>query len=124
MNIFWLPYLSPKIPILSLNDWTLTVIIILLAAFTIGYYFVQTNLRRQVVQVRKLWYVMIIYLLLSVLIPLFYSAGIWQYYLLTAIPISIYISSALFYPRKRWFPIVLHWLLVAFVMGFSYFKLR
>jgi hypothetical protein len=124
MNIFWLPYLWPKEPILSLHNWALTVIIILLTAFAIGFYYVQTNLRRQVVQVRKSWYVMIIYLILSVLTPLFYSRGIWQYYLLTTIPISVYISSALFYPRKRWFPIVLHWLLVAFVIGFSYFNLK
>jgi hypothetical protein len=123
LSLFYLPYLNSSIPVFHFNSAHWTMIIILLLALLAGFYFVQSHLTKQLVQVRKSWYVLLIYLLISAAIPLCLSMNYWQYFLLIAVPFSVYIGSALFYPRKRWFPIAIHWLLVAFVIAFSYFRL-
>lgn len=120
---FTIPKLLPRLPYIVFNNWQWAAIIILGIALVTGLSYVQSNLRKQVVHVRKTWYHLAVYLVFSVLISLFFSNHKWQYYLLAAVPLSVYTGAAFFYPRKRWFPIVLHWALFAFVIAFSYFKL-
>lgn len=119
---FYMPYLLPAIPVFHFNSWHWALIIILLAALVIGFYYAHSQLSKHVVQVRKSWYTFFAFLIISVLISLFFSGNIWQNYLLAAVPLSVYVGATFFYPRKRWFPIVLHWLLVAFIITFSYFN--
>jgi hypothetical protein len=121
-QLFYIPYLSPGIPVFHFNSWQWTAIIILLLALVTGFYYAHSQLSKQVVQVRKSWYTFFAFLIISVVISLLFSGNLWQYYLLAAVPLSVYTGAAFFYPRKRWFPIVLHWLLFAFVISFSYFN--
>jgi hypothetical protein len=37
------------------------------------------------------------------------------------VPLSAFLGSAFLYPEKKWFPLLLHWLMVGFVIAFSYF---
>jgi hypothetical protein len=102
------------------NYWALTAIIIVLMAFLTGSYFVQANMRRQVVQVRKSWSLILLYLVVAVFIPFINATHTFEYWILAAVPLSAFIAASFLYPVKRWIPNLLHWSMVGLVVVISY----
>lgn len=96
-------------------------LLILLAAIA-GAFFVQINARRQVVQVRKSWGLLLLYLVVAILIPFINSIHNFQYWILTTVPLSAFIACFFYYPTKKWFPLSFHWIMVAFVIYMNYLK--
>ncbi len=96
-------------------------LLILLSAI-MGAVFVQINARRQVVQVRKSWGLLLLYLIVAILIPFINSIHNFQYWILTTVPLSAIIACFFFYPTKKWFPLSFHWIMVAFVIYMDYLK--
>ena len=92
-----------------------------LAVFTtcLGIYFVQSNMRRQVVQTRKSWHILYLYLVTAMLIPFLTAVTGFGHRILVAVPLSVFISAAFFYPEKKFFPQLIHWalFLVALLTG-------
>ncbi len=97
-------------------------IIFLLIASIIGGFFVQSSLGKQVVQIRKNWELMVLYLLVALFIPFINIGHNFEYWILAAVPFSAFIGCAFFYPGIKWIPLVLHWIIVAFVIYMEYFK--
>ncbi len=121
----WKGYKFPGIaisyPRFNQSKWALAAIIIVLIAILVGFFFIQQNLRRQLVQTRKSWNLIFLYLLVAVFIPFINATYTFEYWILCAIPLSAFMAAAFLYPEKKWFPYSLHWLMVAFVVAFSYF---
>jgi hypothetical protein len=115
------PGFAVSLPKFYESRWALAAIIIVLVATVIGLFFIQQNFRRQLVQTRKSWNLVFLYFLVAVFIPFINATHSFQYWILCAIPLSAFVGSAFLYPAKRWFPQLLHWLMVAFVIAFSYF---
>ena len=113
--------LKPLLPYFHINALNWSLIGLLLLMFIIGLYFVFKYMRKQVVQVRKCWALLLFYLLLSTLIIIFYSGGVLTYGLLALIPLSAYFASYFFYSRYRLFLIISHWLLVALIIYTGFF---
>lgn len=86
-----------------------------------GTFFMQSNLRRQLVQTRKSWGLVYLYLLVSFAIPFINSSPSFGYWMLSAVPVSVIMAAALLYPERKWFPIFIHWSLVALVIYIGYF---
>ena len=101
--------------------WALAAIIIVLTATLIGLYYMQKNFMRQLVQSRKSWQLVFLYFLVAISIPFINATYTFQYWILCAVPLSTFMACAFLYPEKKWFPTALHWLMVAFVIAFSYF---
>jgi hypothetical protein len=102
------------------NEWTGIIIIGLM--ILIGIFFVQSFMTKQVLQVRKNWIQLLLYLLICIGIPFLiisYSIGYWM---LALVPASAFIGCAFYYPRIRWIPMVLQWIMVGFVLYMQYFK--
>lgn len=121
----WKNYKFPGIavtaPRFNQTGWSLTAIIIVLFCTVIGFFLMQKNFRRQLVQTRKSWNLVSLYLLVAVFVPFINDTHTFEYWILSAIPISAYCACTFFYPEKRWFPTVLHWLMLAFVIVTGYF---
>ena len=100
----------------------ITGMILIAAAAVAGGFFVQLNIRRQIVQVRKSWALMLLYLIVALFIPFINSVRNFQYWILAAIPLSAFIGCFFFYPKKRWFVAAVHWIMVGFVIYISYIK--
>ena len=115
------PGFSIGLPKFYESSWALAAIIIVLAATLIGLFYIQQNFRRQLVQTRKSWNLVFLYFLVAVFIPFINATHTFQYWILCAVPLSAFVGSAFLYPQKKWFPLLLHWLMVAFVVAFSYF---
>ena len=116
LGAFKFPYLKPFLPVIHLNkiEWALLCLSFLVLG--IGVYFVYTNLRKQVVQVRKNWTFILFYFLISCLLTFFYSGKILEYSLLILVPLSAYFASFFFYPRFRIILIIVHWVFVSFII--------
>lgn len=116
-----LPALTITYPRFVQHYWSLAGIALILIAFMTGAYFVEANFRRQVVQVRNSWSLILFYLIVAAFIPFINYTHTFEYWILTAVPLSAFIASAFLYPEKTWFPVLLHWLMVAFIITTSYF---
>lgn len=108
-------------PKFNQTNWAYAAIIIVLFATVIGLFFIQQNFRRQLIQARKSWNLVYLYLIVAVFIPFINATHTFEYWILCAVPLSAILGAAFLYPAKKWFPLVLHWLMVAFVIVISYF---
>lgn len=115
-----IPALKFSSPAFQNRTFELISIIALLLAFLIGIYFVQVNKRKQLVQVRKSWNLILFYLVVAVFIPFINATKTFEYWILAALPLSAFIAAAFFYPSKKWLPLTLHWLIVMLVIVISY----
>ncbi len=115
------PGISVSLPKFYDNAWALGGIIIVLFTTLIGFYFIRKNLLRQLVQTRKSWNLVFLYFIVAFFIPFINAAHSFDYWILCAIPLSAAAGTAFFYPEVKWFPRLLHWIMVAFVIALSYF---
>lgn len=102
------------------NRWMYVALAVTALAIGLGIYFVNVNMRRQVVQTRKSWQLLFLYLIVAALIPFINAGTGFSYWILAAVPISPIIASAFFYPQKRAFPLLLHWAMVAVYIVVSF----
>ena len=103
------------------NYWPLAASLLTVIIFLIGAYFVRANFKKQVVQVRKSWSLLLVYLIVAVLIAFINENHSFEYWILTAVPLSAFIASAFLYPSKKWFPALLYWIMMALVIVICYF---
>jgi hypothetical protein len=116
-----LPALTLSYPMFPHNYWPWASMAIIVIAFLTGAYFVQENFRKQVVQVRNSWSLILFYLVATALVPFINYTHTFEYWILTALPLSAFVACAFLYPSKKWFPVLLHWSMVALIIATSYF---
>lgn len=119
---FQLPGIVVNYPLMEQSNAQYTGIIMILSVAVAGGFFVQWNARRQIVQVRKSWGLMLLYLLVAAFIPFINTTHNFQYWILAAVPLSAFIACFFFYPYKKWIPLAVHWVMAAFVIYMTYFK--
>ncbi len=121
LNDYRLPELGVTIPILNGSIWALIAIILILVMIVVGIFFIRFHMRRQLVQTRKSWGLVFLYLFVSLLVPFLNETDNFDYWILAAIPVSIIASASLLYPERKWFAFFIHWGLVALVIIMGYF---
>ncbi len=115
-----LPQFEVSYPQFHQNYWELAGVCLIVLAFLIGGYFVQANFRKQLVQVRKRWSLLLLYLVVAIFVPFINATHTFEYWILTAVPLAAYIGCAFLYPIKRWLPFVLNILMIVVAIVTSY----
>lgn len=112
---------SIKLSLPEQSYWLAVASFLLVIPFLIGGYFVQENLRRMLIQVRKNWSLILIYLLFTLFFPFLNnnSPGLGSWILL-AVPFAAFHACTYLYPPQRWFPVVIFWLSILFVLTYQY----
>jgi hypothetical protein len=72
------------------------------------------------IQVRKNWSLVLIWLLLALLVPFINSHDAWHSWVLAMPAFAAFHTAACLYPDKRWLPLLLFWSTVAFVLAQQY----
>ena len=108
-------------PKFKLNAWFWLRMILTLFPVIVGMYYVQANLGRMLIQVRKSWALMSFYLAISIFIPFFNASSSITYWLLTAVPLAAFHGATYLYPKRYAFPNYLHWLMVLFIIAAFFF---
>lgn len=117
---FSLPAVSVNVPIFHETLFASIAIAIILIIILTGMVFAQNNMRRLVVQSRKSWSLIYLYLAVSILVPFLNSTHNFDYWILTAVPAAAFGGAAFLYPERKWFSLLFHWSLVilTFILGF------
>lgn len=117
-----LPYLIIHVPSLQRSIWLAASSLLLMIPFLTGGYFVQDNLRRMLIQVRKNWSLVLLYLLVAVFTPFVNSTNTYENWVMAAVPFAAFHACTYFYPSRKLFPLLLFWVTVGFVLVYQYYK--
>lgn len=115
------PGVAITYPKLNKTNWALAAIAVVIIMAVAGFIYVQQNFRKQLIQARKSWSLIFLYLMVAVFVPFINATHSFEYWILTAVPLSALLGAAFFYPQKKIFPQLVHWIMVGFVIVISYF---
>ncbi|HEY8396335.1 MAG TPA: hypothetical protein VIK80_00255 [Flavihumibacter sp.] len=118
-----LPSIQFHLPRLPASLWITGGMLLLVIPFLVGGYFVQDNLNKMLIQVRKNWSLLLVIMLVGLLVILVNPGENYQHWMLSIIPIACFHAAAYFYPERRMFPLILHWILFAFAIAANYFPM-
>lgn len=114
------PGMSVKVPSVKSSIWLATAVLLLTIPFLLGGYYVQTHLRKMLIQVRKNWSILLLYLLFAFFIPFIDSKQSFQTWILITAPFAAFHACAYFYPVKRWLPLLLFFITIGFILYQQY----
>ncbi|MBL7732540.1 MAG: hypothetical protein JNM88_15295 [Chitinophagaceae bacterium] len=117
-NLF--PDFSFSLPSVKQSAWLAGSIFLLAVPFLAGGYFVQESLRKMLIQVRKGWSLLLLYLLGAILIPFVNNSSGFENWVMAAIPFAAFHACTYMYSTYKILPLLLFWLTVAFILGYQY----
>jgi Family of unknown function (DUF6427) len=115
------PKIVFTVPALPSSIWITMGIAWLIIPFMIGGYFIQKNLSKYLIQIRKSWSLLLIFLMVSILVILINRVNSYENWVIMAVPFAAFHAAAYYYPSKTWAPNILHWLIVAYILAMNYF---
>jgi hypothetical protein len=116
-----LPKIVLTLPALPTSIWITLGLLLLVVPFIMGGYFVQKNLNKMLIQVRKTWSLVLVFLIVAVIVILINKADSYENWIVTAVPFAAFHSAAYYYPTNKLLPRVLHWLSFALIIWVNYF---
>ncbi|MBC7829454.1 MAG: hypothetical protein H7122_17035 [Chitinophagaceae bacterium] len=115
-----LPAVSFNLPLMPTSPFTTISIVLLVIPFIVGGVFVQNNLNKMLIQVRKGWSLLLLFLMISLSVILIDGDTKYVNWILCIVPISAFHAAAYFYPINKPFPLVLHWITFAYALYLNY----
>ncbi len=115
-----LPHFSLSLPSFNQTVWLAGSAFLILVPFLAGGYYVQDSLRRMLIQVRKGWSLLLLFLLGAVFLPFVNATGTFENWVLAAIPFAAFHACTYLYATLRILPLLLFWLTVAYILGYQY----
>lgn len=115
------PYFTISLPSVKQSAWLAGSVFLLTVPFLAGGYYVQESLRRILIQVRKGWSLLLLYLLGALFIPFVNNSNSFDNWIMAAIPLAAFHACTYLYSNLRIFPLLLFWLTVAFIIGYQYY---
>jgi hypothetical protein len=114
------PYLLLHFPKLPGSAWTNAGMALLFIPFVVGGYFVQANLNKMLIHVRKTWGLLLWFLVISIITVFINPANNYMHMMLLMIPIAAFHAAAYFYITSRWLTSLLHWITFTFAIAIGY----
>ncbi|MDP4253662.1 MAG: hypothetical protein Q8938_06640, partial [Bacteroidota bacterium] len=93
---------------------------LLVIPFIVGGYFVQNNLNKVLIQIRKSWSLLLLFLMVAIVIILINRANSYENWIVTAVPFAAFHSAAYYYPARKTGPLILHWIIVLYIIAVNY----
>jgi hypothetical protein len=118
------PSLVFNIPALPSSIWTAMGAAWLVIPFIIGGFFVQKNLSKFLIQIRKSWSLLLLYLMVAIVIILILRVDSYDNWIMMAVPLAAFHAAAYYYPVKTNGPNILHWLIVLYILVMNYYPLQ
>jgi hypothetical protein len=118
-----IPHFSIGLPTITQTVWLAGSAFLLGVPFLSGGYYVQDNLRKMLIQVRKGWSLLLLYLLGAIFIPFVNNSDSFENWVIVAIPFAAFHACTYLYATLRIIPLLLFWLTVAFILGYQYYEL-
>lgn len=116
----FLPHLSVSVPIVKSNVWLAVSTLFLTIPFLLGGFYVQSHLHKMLIQVRKNWSIVLLYLVLAFFVPFINTYTSFSNWVLLAAPFACFHAATYFYLPKLWVANVLFFLTVGYVVYLEY----
>lgn len=116
----FIPDMSFHLPKLPQTLMVTAGIFFLIVPFLIGAYYVQSNFGKMLIQVRKSWSLLLVLLMVALVVILVNPGNNYLHWLPIIVPLAAFHAAAYFYPNGRWFPLLMHWVIFAFVIALNY----
>ncbi|MBC7949475.1 MAG: hypothetical protein H7Y42_16430 [Chitinophagaceae bacterium] len=117
----FLPHISIGVPSLEQSAWLAASVFLLMLPFLAGGYYVQDNLRKMLINVRKGWSLLLLYLLTALLLPFVNTSDTFENWVMAMVPMAAFHACTYLYPTVRILPQILFWVTVAFVLAYQYY---
>jgi hypothetical protein len=115
------PHIVFTVPAFPASIWISLSMVWLLIPFIIGGWYVQHNLNKFLIQIRKSWSLLLLYLIVAVLVILINRVNSYENWIIMAVPFAAFHAAAYYFPPKTLGPNILHWLIVAYIVAMNYF---
>lgn len=115
-----IPQIQFTFPAIPNSVWIIAAISLLVIPFIIGGFFVQNNLNKMLINVRKSWSLQLVFLIAAIGVIIINKAGSYENWIVTAMPFAIFHSAAYYYPNKKFLVEVLHWLCFSVAIVINY----
>jgi hypothetical protein len=116
----FLPHLSISLPAIKSTVWMAVSTLFLTIPFLLGGFFVQSHLHKMLIQVRKNWSIVLLYVLLAFFVPFVNTHASFANWVLVAAPFACFHAAAYFYLPRLWVANVLFFLTVAYIVYLQY----
>jgi hypothetical protein len=117
----FLPAVTIGLPAIRRSAWLAGSVFLIIVPFLVGGYYLQGHLRRMLINVRKGWSLLLLFLLPALLLPFINAEGTLENWILGIVPLAVFHASAYLYATRRVFPLLLFWLTVAFIIAWQYY---
>jgi len=114
------PHISVQVPEIKSTIWLAGSILLLAIPFLIGGFFIQTHLHKMLIQVRKTWSIILLFLLLAFFIPFVNSNSAFNNWILAVVPFACFHASTYYYPAKKIFSTLLFFFTVGYILYQQY----
>ncbi len=115
-----LPSMEFDFPAMPSSIFITASIILMVIPFIIGGFFVQANLSKMLIQIRKAWSLLLLFLIFSIVIILVNGGVNYMNWSLGLMPLDAFHGTSYYYPEKRIFPLVLHWITFLYAIYLVY----
>jgi hypothetical protein len=115
----FIPHYSIVVPSIKSSIWLAASTLLLAIPFLIGGYYVQVHLRKMLIQVRKNWSIVLLYLLLAFFIPFINGDQSFYTWILIAAPFAAFHAFAYFY-AGRWLALILFFISFGYILFLQY----
>jgi hypothetical protein len=116
----FVPHLSVTVPAVKSSIWLAISTLLLAIPFLMGGFYIQMHLRKMLIQVRKNWSIILLYLLLAFFVPFINSNQSFHAWVLIAAPFALFHACAYFYQPRKFISLVLFFISVGYVLYLQY----
>jgi hypothetical protein len=124
----WQGYKFPGVafstPLFTQNGLAYIGIGMVLATALFGFVLANQNFRRQLIQSRKSWNLIFLYILIAACIPFINATKTFSYWVVCAVPLSFLSAAYFFYIKNKWITLFTHWAIVAYIIAISYLLIK
>jgi len=114
----FVPRISIDFPSLKQSAWLSGSVFLILVPFLSGGYYVQENLRRMLINIRKGWSLLLLYLLTALLLPFVNSSNTFENWIMAMLPMAAFHGYTYLYASWRVYPRLVFWLTIAFIVAY------
>ena len=115
-----IPHIQFTFPAIPGSIWIVAAFSLLVIPFIIGGIYVQNNLNKMLIHVRKSWSLLLVFLIAAILVIIINKAGSYENWIVSAMPFAVFHSAAYYYPQNKFFVEVLHWVSFSVAVGINY----
>jgi hypothetical protein len=115
------PHFTWRVHDIHATVWLAVSTFLLIIPFLIGGYYIQTHLRKMLIQARKNWSILLLYLLVALFIPFINNTNSFHNWVLIAAPFAAFHTPAYLYPPKNWLPLLLFGLSIIAIVVQQYY---